>query len=136
VSVSVHTLLLLFHHQLFRLDTVARAAFSYDFDCLAGGHHPLAETLDGLTNQENSLSSFYMRALFWIFPPILSIGMKGEMVRRAKKELGDTALRMLKDAKNAGDASGKTLMALMRMCCMYVIMEEECLTLGLFREIQ
>jgi cytochrome P450 len=57
-----------------------------------------------------------MRALFWIFPSILSIGKKGEMVRRTKKELGDTALRMLKDAKVAGDASGKTLMVLMREC--------------------
>jgi hypothetical protein len=100
---------------LLSLDTIARAAFSYDFDCLSREHH-LAETLDELTNQENNLSSFYMRALFWIFPPILSVGEKGQMIRRTKKELGDIALRMLKDAKIAGDTSGKTLMALMRKC--------------------
>jgi hypothetical protein len=70
--------------------------------------------LDGLTNNENKISSFYMRALFWIFPSILSIGKKGEMIKRTKQELGDIASRMWRDAKVAGDAEGRTLMALMR----------------------
>ncbi|GLB36521.1 putative cytochrome p450 [Lyophyllum shimeji] len=97
----------------FALDTIARAAFSYNFDCLSDEPHALAEALDGLTNNENKLSSFYMRALFWIFPPILSIGKKGEMIRRAKQELGAIASKMWKDAKVAGDSEGRTLMALM-----------------------
>ncbi|KAJ7823584.1 cytochrome P450, partial [Mycena olivaceomarginata] len=83
----------------FALDTVARATFSYDFDSSA---------LDGLTNNENKLSSFYMRALFWIFP---------SMIRRVKAELGAIACKMWRDAKTSLDAHSteddKTLMALM-----------------------
>lgn len=97
----------------FALDTIGRAAFLYDFDCLSGEPHALAETLDGLTNNENKLSSFYMRALFWTFPSVLCIGQKGEMIRRSKKELGEIASKMWRDAKVAGDAEGRTLMALM-----------------------
>ncbi|THU91655.1 cytochrome P450 [Dendrothele bispora CBS 962.96] len=97
----------------FALDTVGRAAFSYDFNCLSGEPHPLADALDGLTNNENKLSSFYMRALFWLFPSILSIGKKGEMIRRSKHELGEIAVKMWKDAKIAGDMSEKNLMAMM-----------------------
>jgi len=55
-----------------------------------------------------------MRALFLVFPHILLIGKKGEMIRRTRKELSDIALRMLKDAKISGDDSGKTLRTLMR----------------------
>ncbi|KAJ7785829.1 cytochrome P450 [Mycena metata] len=101
----------------FALDTVARAAFSYDFDLLSGEPNALAEALDGLTNNENKLSSFYMRALFWVFPAILSIGKKGEMIRRVKAELGAIACQMWRDAKIALNAhstdNDRTLMALM-----------------------
>ncbi|KAJ7655267.1 cytochrome P450 [Mycena polygramma] len=100
-----------------RLDTVARTAFSYDFNLLSGEPNALAEALDGLTNNENKLSSFYMRALFWIFPSILSVGKKGKMIRRVKAELGAIAGNMWRDAKRAIDAHStdddKTLMALM-----------------------
>ncbi|KAG6837898.1 hypothetical protein H0H93_013051 [Arthromyces matolae] len=96
----------------FALDITGRAAFSYDFDCLSGEPHPLADALDGLTNSENSLSSFYMRALFWIFPSILRIGKKGEMIRRTKQELGAIASRMWKDAKDVPcDERDRTLLA-------------------------
>jgi hypothetical protein len=95
------------------LDTIGRAAFSCDFNCLSGEPHPLGDALDGLTNNENSLASFYMRALFWIFPSILSIGKKGEMIRRTKKELGGIALSIWKDAKVVDDMNSKTLMSLM-----------------------
>ncbi|KAJ7356883.1 cytochrome P450 [Mycena albidolilacea] len=101
----------------FALDTVARATFSYDFDLLSGKPNALAEALDGLTNNENKLSSFYMRALFWIFPSVLSIGKKGKMIRRVKAELGAIACKMWRDAKTSLDAHSteddKTLMALM-----------------------
>ncbi|KAF8213574.1 cytochrome P450 [Mycena galopus ATCC 62051] len=101
----------------FALDTVARATFSYDFDLLSGKPNALAEALDGLTNNENKLSSFYMRALFWVFPSILSIGKKGEMIRMVKAELGSIARKMWRDAKISMDAHStddeKTLMALM-----------------------
>ncbi|KAJ6501598.1 cytochrome P450 [Mycena vitilis] len=101
----------------FALDTVARAAFSYDFNLLSGEPNALAEALDGLTNNENKLSSFYMRALFWIFPSILSVGKKGKMIRTVKAELGAIAGNMWRDAKRAIDAHStdddKTLMALM-----------------------
>ncbi|KIY45233.1 cytochrome P450 [Fistulina hepatica ATCC 64428] len=102
----------------FALDTVGRAAFSHDFDCLAGGPHRLAETLDGLTNNEHKRSSFYMRALFWIFPSILNIGAKGQMIRQSKQELGAIASRMWHDAKVAGDAEARTLMAQMMRASM------------------
>lgn len=74
----------------------------------------MAEALDGLTNNENKLSSFYMRALFWIFPSILKIGKKGEMIRQTKFELGEIASKMWRDAKIAGDSEGRTMMAQMR----------------------
>ncbi|KAK0233773.1 cytochrome P450 [Armillaria fumosa] len=96
----------------FALDTVGRAAFSYDFGCLSGEPHALAEALDGLTNNENKLSSFYMRALFWIFPSILSIGTKGEMIRKTKQELGSIASEMWRDAKVVG-ADGRNILAVM-----------------------
>ncbi|KAJ4485545.1 cytochrome P450 [Lentinula aciculospora] len=95
----------------FALDTVGRAAFSYDFDCLSGGPHALAESMDGLTNNENKTSSFYMRALFWVFPSILSIGDKGEMIRKSKQELENIVLKMWKDAKVVGDVNSKNLMS-------------------------
>ncbi|KAJ7693587.1 cytochrome P450 [Mycena rosella] len=100
----------------FALDTVARAAFTYDFNLLSGEPNALAEALDGLTNNENKLSSFYMRALFWIFPSILSVGKKGKMIRATKAELGAIARQMWQDAKSTGleaDLTDKTLMTLM-----------------------
>jgi len=96
------------------LDSIGRAAFSDDFDCLSGRPHALADALDGLTNNENSLSSFYIRALFWIFPPVLNIGKKGKMIKEARQALGDIASRLWRDAKAAGDSDDQTLMSLMR----------------------
>ncbi|KAJ8090527.1 hypothetical protein PM082_002415 [Marasmius tenuissimus] len=97
----------------FALDSVTQAAFSYDCGFLSGDHESLLASLDGLTNNENKASSFYMRALFWIFPSILSIGQKGEMIRRSKRELGAIASKVWRDAKIAGDTEGKNLMAMM-----------------------
>lgn len=90
------------------------AAFSYDFNCLSGEPNALADSLDGLTNNENSSSSFYMRALFWFFPPVLNIGKKGKMIRQVRSVLGEIASRLWRDAKVAGDPNDKTLMSLMR----------------------
>lgn len=95
------------------IDTIGRAAFSHDFNCLSGQPHALAEALDGLTNNENNLLSFYMRALFWIFPSILKIGKKGQMIRQTRKELGEIATRLWRDAKIAGDSDDKSLMSSM-----------------------
>ncbi|KAH9486647.1 Cytochrome P450 monooxygenase 169 [Psilocybe cubensis] len=95
----------------FALDTIGRAAFSYDFDCLSGEPHDLADALDGLTNNEHKSSSFYMRALFWLVPSILFIGKKGEMIRKVKRELGLIASKMWKDAKHTGEANNRTVMA-------------------------
>ncbi|PFH54737.1 hypothetical protein AMATHDRAFT_134704 [Amanita thiersii Skay4041] len=97
----------------FALDTISRAAFSYDFDCLSGRENSLFEALDGLTNNENKLSSFYMRALFWLFPSVLVTGKKGEMIRRTKRELGRIGAKMWEDAKIISDTSDRTLMARM-----------------------
>ncbi|KXN81097.1 hypothetical protein AN958_06051 [Leucoagaricus sp. SymC.cos] len=100
----------------FALDTIGRAAFTYDFDFLSQERiqpDSLAEVLDGLTNNESKKSSFYMRALFWLFPPILNIGKKGEMIRRTKRELGSIGSRMWHDAKAIGDHEGRTMMAFM-----------------------
>ncbi|KAL1704429.1 cytochrome P450 [Schizophyllum commune] len=97
----------------FALDAVARAAFDYDLDCLAGTPHALAESLDGLTNNEANASSFYMRALFWLFPSILMIGEKGRMIRRSKAELGAIASKMWRDARAGGDSHGRNLIATM-----------------------
>ncbi|PPQ64763.1 hypothetical protein CVT26_002707 [Gymnopilus dilepis] len=95
----------------FALDTICRAAFTYDFDCLSGHPNELASALDGLTNNEHRLSSFYMRALFWLIPSILFIGKKGQMIRKVKFELGAIASRMWKEARVAGDQDGNTLLA-------------------------
>lgn len=103
-----------------RIDTIGRTALSHDFDCLSGQPHGLADALDGLTNNENSLSSFYMRALFWIFPSILNIGKKGQMIKQTRKELGDIATRLWRDAKAVGNSDDKNLISLMRKetrCC-------------------
>ncbi|XP_006454581.1 hypothetical protein AGABI2DRAFT_114327 [Agaricus bisporus var. bisporus H97] len=100
----------------FALDTIGRAAFTYDFNFLSQEElrpNFLAEVLDGLTNNENNKSSFYMRALFWLFPPILNIGKKGEMIRRTKQELGSIGSRMWHDAKAVGDHEGRTMIAFM-----------------------
>ncbi|KAL0576816.1 hypothetical protein V5O48_005186 [Marasmius crinis-equi] len=97
----------------FALDTVIQSAFSYDCGFLSGGHQDLLAALDGLTNNENRLSSFYMRALFWIFPSILWIGEKGKMIRQSKRELGNIATKVWSDAKSAGDSEDKNLMAMM-----------------------
>ncbi|KAJ3575897.1 hypothetical protein NP233_g787 [Leucocoprinus birnbaumii] len=72
-----------------------------------------ARVLDGLTNNEHNKSSFYMRALFWLFPPILNLGKKGEMIRRTKYELGSIGSKMWRDAKAIGDHDGRTMMAFM-----------------------
>lgn len=95
------------------MDTIARAAFAYDFDCLSGERHALVDALDGLTNNENKSSSFYMRAIFWVFPSILSIGDKGAMIRRSKSVLGNVASSVWRDAQIAGDPDAKNLMAIM-----------------------
>jgi len=64
-----------------------------------------------------------MRALFWIFPAILSIGKKGEMIKEVKHQLGVIASKMWKDAKIVGDTEteDKSLLAIMRkvslLCC-------------------
>lgn len=99
---------------VYSLDTIGIAAFSHDFNCLSGEPSVLADSLDGLTNNENSLSSFYMRALFWVFPPVLRIGKKGSMIRQVRSVLGDIATRLWHDAKVTGDANDKTLISLMR----------------------
>lgn len=98
----------------FSLDTVGRAAFSYDFGCLSGEPHALASALDGLTNNEHRRSSFYMKALFWIFPSILSIGKKGESIREVKHELGAIASKMWRESKLVEDKDSRTLMANIR----------------------
>ncbi|KAF8349818.1 cytochrome P450 [Amanita rubescens] len=95
----------------FALDTVARAAFSYDLGCLTGDPHSLTETFNDLTNNEDRLSSFYMRALFWLFPPILMIGKKGRNIRRVRSELGKIGALMWRDAKMVGDTGDNTLLA-------------------------
>ena len=96
------------------LDTIGRTAFSNDFNCLSGQPHALAEALDGLTNNENSLSSFYVRALFWIFPSVLQVGKKGKMIKKTRRELANIASHLWQDAKVAGDSNDRTLMSLMR----------------------
>ncbi|PPQ63711.1 hypothetical protein CVT24_004291 [Panaeolus cyanescens] len=100
----------------FALDTIGRAAFGHDFNCLSGDPHELAEALDGLTNNEHRPSSFYMRALFWIFPSILFIGKKGQMIREVKRRLGSEAKRMWSDTKTLQDSGNQTLMANMLRC--------------------
>ncbi|KAL0950665.1 hypothetical protein HGRIS_007450 [Hohenbuehelia grisea] len=97
----------------FALDTIGLSAFSYNFDCLSGAPNGLADALDALTNVDNRPSSFYMRALFWICPSILSIGQKGRLIKQTKLELGDIARKMWLDAKAGGDPEGKTVMSTM-----------------------
>ena len=93
---------------------MARAAFSYDLGCLSGDPYSLTQTFNDLTNNEDRLSSFYMRALFWLFPPILMIGKKGRIIRRVRSELGKIGALMWRDARIVGDAGDNTLLA--HMC--------------------
>lgn len=44
----------------------------------------------------------------------MSIGTKGEMIRKTKQELGSIASKMWKDAKVVG-ADGRNILAVMRM---------------------
>ncbi|KAF9229533.1 cytochrome P450 [Gyrodon lividus] len=97
----------------FALDTIGRAAFSYDFGCLNGQPNALAEALDSLTNHEKTRWTFYMRALFWLVPWILHCGKKGQLIRKTRNELGDLVLDILRDAKVVNDPNSKTLMSLM-----------------------
>ncbi|KAF8845290.1 cytochrome P450 [Paxillus ammoniavirescens] len=97
----------------FALDTIGRAAFSYDFKCLDDQPNALGEALDSLTNHEKTRWTFYIRALFWLVPWILHCGKKGQLIRKTRKELGDLALDILRDAKVVNDPNSKTLMSLM-----------------------
>ncbi|EIW86397.1 cytochrome P450 [Coniophora puteana RWD-64-598 SS2] len=109
------------------LDTIGRAAFSWDFGCLREDIHTstLAETMDSLTNHEHSRASFYMRALFWVFPSVLHLGKKGKTIRRIRKELGDIARCILNDAKEVKDDSSKTVMSLMMRADKNTAFEDE-----------
>ncbi|CAK5279903.1 unnamed protein product [Mycena citricolor] len=109
----------------FALETIARAAFSYDFNLLSGEPSALIDALDGLTNNENKASSFYMRALFWVFPGILSIGKKGEMIRKTKDELGTIARNMWQDVKHGDSSAEKTLLSMMLKAPGAMLEEEE-----------
>jgi hypothetical protein len=62
-----------------------------------------------------------MRALFWIFPAILKVGKKGEMIKAVKYQLGAIASKMWKDAMLACDTDAETrsLLAIMRMPLFY-----------------
>lgn len=102
------------HTYLNRLDTIGRAAFSHDFDCLNGQPHALVNALDSLTNHEKTQWTFYMRALFWFAPWILHFGKKGHLIRKTRVELGELAMLILRDAKISNDPDSKSLMSLMR----------------------
>ena len=64
-----------------------------------------------------------MRALFWIFPAILKVGKKGEMIKAVKYQLGAIASKMWKDRKLAYDmdAETKSLLTIMRMPSFYAV---------------
>lgn len=57
-----------------------------------------------------------MRALFWIFPAVLSIGKKGKMIKEVKHQLGVIASKMWKDAQTVCDTEteDRSLLAIMR----------------------
>lgn len=55
-----------------------------------------------------------MRALFWVFPSILKIGKKGNMIRQTKRELGEISSQLLADTRAADDPASNTLLAMMR----------------------
>ena len=54
-----------------------------------------------------------MRALFWIFPSILTIGEKGKMIRKTKQEMGAISKKMWNDAQTVGE-EGKNILSVMR----------------------
>ncbi|KAG9314552.1 cytochrome P450 [Chiua virens] len=97
----------------FALDTIGRAAFSHDFGCLNGRPHALVNALDSLTNHEKTRWTFYTRALFWLVPGILHFGKKGRLIRKTRKELGDLAMFILRDARVNNDPDTKSFMSFM-----------------------
>jgi hypothetical protein len=64
-----------------------------------------------------------MRALFWIFPAILKVGEKGEMIKAVKYQLGGIASKMWKDTKLAceTDTETRSLLSIMRMLSFYPV---------------
>jgi hypothetical protein len=80
-----------------------------------------------------------MRALFWIFPAILKVGKKGEMIKAVKYQLGAVASKMWKDTKLVCDTDTETisLLATMRTPALYAVISailtlfsQECGTLS------
>jgi hypothetical protein len=80
--------------------------------------HSLIEAFNNLTNNEDRGSSFHMRVLFWLFPPILIMGKKGKIMRSVKRTLGKIGALMWRDAKIVGVTENNTLLA--HMCKAFI----------------
>ncbi|KAF8515319.1 cytochrome P450 [Hysterangium stoloniferum] len=105
------------------LDTIGLAGFSYDFKTLDSSQpqHPLARTLDGLTDSggTHSFSAFLVRALLWAFPAILRIPSdRQKALAKSRQTLGTITDRVWTERKNAGqdgqDAGNSILELLLR----------------------
>jgi len=105
----------------FSLDTIGLAGFAYDFETLdpSKPQHPLARTLDGLTDSSgtHSFSAFLVHALMWTFPAILSIPSKRQKaLARSRKMLGALTDQVWKERKQAGmdgQDPGKSILELL-----------------------
>jgi hypothetical protein len=97
------------------------AGFSYDFQTLdpSKEEHPLARTLDGLTDSSgiHSFSAFLVRAFLWTFPAILRIPSgRQKALSKSRRMLGKITDQLWTERKNAGQIdqdAGKSIMELL-----------------------
>ncbi|KAF8499344.1 cytochrome P450 [Gautieria morchelliformis] len=104
------------------LDTIGLAGFAYDFQTLdpSKAQHPLARTLDGLTDSSgtHSFSAFLVHAFLWAFPAILRIPSKRQQaLARSRQMLGKITDQVWEETKQVGqdsqDTGGKSIMELL-----------------------
>ncbi|KAF8588823.1 cytochrome P450 [Ramaria rubella] len=103
------------------LDTIGLAGFAYDFQTLdpTKPQHPLARTLDGLTDSSgtHSFSAFLIHAFLWAFPAILRIPSKRQKaLAKSRQMLGEITDQVWQDRKKAGQDgqdAGKSILELL-----------------------
>ncbi|KIJ51269.1 hypothetical protein M422DRAFT_158615 [Sphaerobolus stellatus SS14] len=103
------------------LDTIGLAGFGYDFETLDPNkaRHPLARTLDGLTDSSgtHSFSAFLVHAFLWAFPAILRIPSdRQKALSRSRQMLAKITDQVWTERKKAGldgQDMGKSILELL-----------------------
>jgi len=104
-----------------RLDTIGLAGFGFDFETLnpSKPRHPLARTLDGLTDSSgtHSFSAFLVHAFLWAFPAILRIPSdRQKALSKSRQTLSKITDQLWTERKKAGldgQDNGKSILELL-----------------------